>query len=88
MFSKTLAGFIAGYFYSENKIEYNTSTMLFLLIVFIVASLNSFFHLLISSSEINLTASHLILEQGILPGVYTALFAFPIIVLNQKRTLL
>ncbi len=88
MFAKTISGFVAGYFYSDNKIEYNTSTMFFLLIVFISSAINSFFYLLISSSEIELTVSHLILEQGVLPGIYTALFALPVVVFNQRRNIL
>lgn len=88
MFAKTLSGFVAGYFFSDNKIEYNTSTMFMLLVVFISSSINSFFYLLIASSEIKLTASHLILEQGILPGFYTALFTLPVVIFNQKRKVL
>jgi rod shape-determining protein MreD len=84
MFAKTISGFVAGFFYNKNKIDYNTSTMFLLLIVFISSTINSFFYLLISSSEIKLTASHLILEQGILPGIYTALFTLPIVVFNKK----
>jgi rod shape-determining protein MreD len=85
MFSKTLSAFVAGYFYSDNKIEYNTATSFMLIVVFISASLNSFFYLLITASEIKLTAAHLFLEQGVLPGIYTALFALPVILLNQRR---
>ena len=85
MFAITLSGFTAGYFYNENKIDYNLSSMFLLLIVFISASINSFFFLLLTVSEIKLTASHLILEQGILPGIYTSLFALPVILYNQKR---
>ena len=84
MFATTISAFIAGYFYSENKIEYNTETMIFLLFVFIAASIKSFFYLLLTASEIKLTASHLILEQGILPGVYTTLIALPLLLYNQK----
>ena len=85
MFSKTIAAFIAGYFFNENKIDYNTSTSFLMVIVFISSALNSFFYLLITASEIKLTVSHLILEQGILPGIYTSVFSLPIIILNQKR---
>lgn len=85
MFAKTIGGFIAGYFYNENKIDYNTSSMFFLLIVFLTAAINSFFYLLLSSSEIKLTTSYLILEQGILPGIYTTFFALPVIIYNQRR---
>lgn len=85
MFASTISGFIVGYFYSENKIEYNTETMFLLLIVFIADSVNSFFYLLLTASEIKLTASHLILEQGILPGVYTSLLTLPVVIYNQRR---
>lgn len=85
MFSKTIAAFIAGYFFNENKIDYNTSTSFLMVIVFISSALNSFFYLLITASEIKLTVSHLILEQGILPGIYTSVFSLPILILNQKR---
>lgn len=85
MFATTISAFIAGYFYNENKIEYNTESMLFLLIVFISASIRSFFYLLFTASEIKLTASHLILEQGVLPGVYTALIGLPLLLYNQKE---
>lgn len=84
MFATTISAFIAGYFYSENKIEHNTETMIFLLFVFISASVKSFFYLLLTASEIRLTASHLLLEQGILPGVYTTLIALPLLLYNQK----
>jgi hypothetical protein len=62
--------------------------MFLVLIVFISAAINSFFYMLLTSSEIKFTASHLILEQGILPGVYTALLALPVVIFNQKRTIL
>lgn len=85
MFSKTLSAFAAGYFYNENKIEHNISSMFLLLIVFLCSTLNSFFFLLISSSEIKLTLSHLVLEQGILPGFYTTLFSLIVVIFNQRN---
>ncbi len=88
MFSLTISSFIAGYFFNENKTEFNLSSMFLVLIVFISAAINSFFYMLLTSSEIKFTASHLILEQGILPGVYTALLALPVVIYNQKRTIL
>jgi rod shape-determining protein MreD len=87
MFSLTLSGFIAGYFYNENKIEFNVSSMILVIIVFVSAAIYSFFYMLLTSSEIKFTASHLILEQGILPGVYTALLALPVAIYNQKRAI-
>lgn len=88
MFAKTISGFVAGYFYNENKIDYNLSSMFLLLIVFVAASINSFFYLSLTSSEIKLTAAHLILEQGILPGIYTSLFALPALLYFQRGKML
>jgi rod shape-determining protein MreD len=85
MFSKTISGFVAGYFYNENKIEFNTQTMFFIVIVFVSSTINSFFYLLLTSSEIKLTAAYLILEQGILPGIYTAVVSIPVVIFNQNR---
>ncbi len=85
MLAKTISGFIAGYFYNENKIEYNTATLFLLIIVFLVSSINSFFYLLMTTSEVKLTASHLFLEQGVLPGIYTALLSIVIVIYNQRR---
>ncbi|PID59657.1 MAG: rod shape-determining protein MreD [Ignavibacteriae bacterium] len=85
MFAKTISGFITGYFFNENKVDQNLSTMYLLLVVFIAATVNSFFYLLIISSEIKLTVAHLIVEQGILPGLYTALFVLPIVIFNQRN---
>lgn len=85
MFSKTISAFTAGYFYNENKIDYNTSSMFLLLIVFLCSTINSFFFLVITSSEIKLTLSHLILEQGILPGIYTTLFSLIVVIYYQRN---
>ena len=85
MFSKTIGGFVAGYFYSENKIEFNTATLFFVVIVFIATEVNSFFYLLLTSSEIKMTAAHLVLGQGILHGIYTAAICIPIVIFNQRQ---
>jgi len=85
MFSNTIAGFAAGYFFNENKIEFNIKTMFFILIVFISSSLNSFFYLLLTSSEIKLTTSYLIFESGILPGIYSAAISIPFVIYNKNK---
>ncbi|MCP5063699.1 MAG: rod shape-determining protein MreD [Ignavibacteriae bacterium] len=85
MFSMTVAGFVAGYFYNENKIEYYSSSLFFLLIVFLNAFTESFIFLLISSSEVKLTASHLMLEQGVLPAIFTMVISLPLLLFNQRK---
>lgn len=85
MFSLTLSGFVSGYFYSETRQEFYTSTYFFLLIIFITAFANSFLALLLSSAEVKLSASSLILEQGVLPAIYTSIISLPILLYNQRR---
>ena len=51
MFSFTLSAFIAGYFYNENKIEFNTASFFFLIIVSICGSINAFIYAVISNSN-------------------------------------
>lgn len=84
MFSKTISGFIAGYFYNENKIEHNTSSFLFLIIIFVCSAFDSFFYLLLTTSEVQLNASTLFLGQGILPGLYTAAFGLPVMIFMRR----
>jgi len=85
MFSLTLSGFVAGYFYSDTRQEFYTTTYFFLLIVFITSFANSFLTLLLSSAEIKLSTSALILEQGVLPSIYTSIISLPILLYNQRR---
>lgn len=85
MFSFTLSAFIAGYFYSENKIDLNTESFFFLLIVFICGSISAFVFGSISNSNTNVNIFFLILEEGILPGLYTALFGLPMVIFRSKK---
>lgn len=87
MFSKTLTGFVAGYFYNENKIEQNTSTLTFLMILFLCAVLDSFAYSLLAYSGPGMNPVFLIFELSILPGAYTAVLAFPFIIFNLKKVI-
>lgn len=87
MFSFTITGFLAGYFFNENKVELNIATYAFLIIVALCATVNSFLYTLISSSYDKLNIFSLIFGGGILPGLYTAFFSLPIIMFSPKREL-
>ena len=84
MFAGTLSGFIAGYFYNENKTDFNLKTIFFVFIVFISATFNSFFYLLLTNTEIELSASYLIIENGLLPGIYTSAISIPFMIFNKN----
>ena len=85
MFSFTISAFIAGYFYSENKMDINLASYFFLLILFISACANSFLYAKISNSSSNVSLLLLMIEEGLLPGLFTTLFGLPIVVFNSKK---
>lgn len=84
MFSFTLAAFIAGYFYNENKIEFTTASLFFLIIISICGSINSFIFALISNSNPDVKLFLLIFEEGLFPGLYTAFFGLPMIIFSPR----
>ena len=85
MFSFTVSAFIVGYFYGENKIDINISTYFLLFILFVCGSINSFLYAVISNSYSNVSLFFMMLEEGILPGLYTALFGLPIVIFHPKE---
>lgn len=85
MFAKTLSGFVAGYFYNENKKSHYFNSYLFLLIVLLCALIDSVAFTLISSFDISKNIIMIIFEQGILPAIYTAVVASLIVFFYPKR---
>lgn len=88
MFSYTIIGFIAGYFYSENKISLNINSFFFLFIVFICASIGSIANSFFSSPETNISIIYVLFDQGLLPGIYTSVIALPVVVINPRKRLI
>ncbi|MBN1638802.1 MAG: rod shape-determining protein MreD [Ignavibacteriales bacterium] len=84
MFTKSITGFIAGYFYNENKIHFNTSTLLFVFIVFITSTLDAFLFAMITS-QMAVSIAFLFFETGLLSGFYTAAFSLPVILLRKNK---
>jgi rod shape-determining protein MreD len=86
MFAKTLTGFLAGYFYNENKIEYNTQTYVFVVVVFIISTVDSIIYTALSSAAQKSLVT-LLLFSGILPGVYSAIISFPFVIFKRKNVI-
>lgn len=84
MFSKTLAGFITGYFYNENKIEYYTKTYWFSVIILIIAMVDSIIYTALSSSA-QKSFLMMLFWGGILPGIYSAVVSFPFVIIKRKN---
>jgi rod shape-determining protein MreD len=85
MFSKTLSGFIAGYFANENKIDLYLHSFFFLVIVFLCATIDSISFAFLSGEDVSLSLAVLIFEQGLLPGLYTALVSVPVTLFYPKK---
>ena len=83
--SKTIAGFFAGYFYNENKIDYTIGNYQFLIIV----GFSSLFHniiyfvIFVQGSEIGLWTA--VFRFGLFSTIYTIAFAvLPMFVYSRK----
>lgn len=87
MFSKTIAGFTAGYFYNENKMESNTSGITFPFIVFASAFVDSFFNGLFTDTQ-SVGILFIIFEKSLFPAIYSAILALLMIIVLPKRNFL
>ncbi len=85
MFSKTLAGFIAGYFYSESAEESSGLDIKFTGIVFLCASIDSFFYSLLGTTELSSGIQYFIFDYSIFPGLYTAIVGLPLTFMKRSR---
>lgn len=83
--TKSLSGFLAGYFYSENKIEITLGSYRFLLIVLFTSILHNFLYFLMyyQGSEINLWSA--VLNLGTTSTLYTATVSIiPVLIYARK----
>jgi rod shape-determining protein MreD len=85
MLSFTISAFFAGYFYNRNKIDINTASLLFILILFLCGTINSFIYSGISNSNSDISLIRLFLYIGILPGLYTSLLGLTVIIFKPKK---
>jgi rod shape-determining protein MreD len=74
-FTKTLAGFIAGYAFSENKTVQTLTTSRFPLIVGLTALVHNQFYFLISLQGSDIPLESVVLRYGIPATIYTGLLA-------------
>ncbi len=88
MFSYTISAFLCGYFANDNKVDQNTRSYIFAVIVFVGSVINCFIYSAISISVREVGFLFLFFNTGIFPAVYTALFSFTIFLFKPKRGLL
>ncbi len=85
---KTIAGFLAGYFYHENKIEMTLSNYRFLVIVGVISFIHNIVYFIIftQGSDVGLFAA--IIQFGIFSSLYTTVVAaIPMFVYMRKPQL-
>jgi rod shape-determining protein MreD len=87
MLSKTLTGFIAGYFYNENKQELYFKSYTFALVVLLCGVIDSIVYSFFTTIEFSTNILLLFFEQGFMPGLYSAVVSVFIIIFYPKRYL-
>ncbi len=87
MLSKTMAGFVAGYFSNENKRDTYLKSYIFSFIVFLCAVIDSIVYSFFSSAELQRNFLLLFFEQGLLPGLYTAVISIIVFIFLPARRL-
>jgi rod shape-determining protein MreD len=85
MIAKTISGFIAGYFYNENKLDIYFKSFLFSLIVLLSAAIDSFIFSFFSSIELEKSILLRFFQQGMFPGIYTAIISLVLVMFHPRR---
>ena len=85
MLSKTIAGFIAGYFSNENKRDIYLGSYVFSLIVLLCAFVDSIIYSFFSTADIQRNILLIFFEQGMIPGLYTAILSIMVIIFIPRR---
>ncbi|HEY4755682.1 MAG TPA: rod shape-determining protein MreD [Ignavibacteriaceae bacterium] len=85
MIAKTLSGFVTGYFYNENKLDIYFKSVVFSLIVLLSATIDSFIFSFFSSVELEKSILLRFFEQGMFPGIYTAVISLILVMFHPRR---
>ena len=85
MLSMTISTFIIGYFYNENRVDTNTASYFFLIILFIAAFINSLIYSFAGNFNPEVRFTALLLEGALLPAIYTTIFGLGIVAINMRK---
>lgn len=86
-FSKTLSGFIGGYFYNENTSQTFLTTYRFALVVLLCSVIDSTLFAFFSGSDFDYSMTVMFLRQGIIPAIYTAVASGIVLLFVPKKGL-
>ncbi|MEI7811909.1 MAG: rod shape-determining protein MreD [Ignavibacteria bacterium] len=86
MFTKTLSGFLTGYFYNENKTEQNLHSGSLIFIIIVIGTADSIIYSLFGNSVANTNSLlTLIFMQGLLPGIYSSVLSLLMVVFYTRK---
>jgi rod shape-determining protein MreD len=86
--SKTIAGFLAGYFYHENKIEMTLSNYRFIIIVSVISLIHNIIYFVIFTQGSDVGLFKAIFQFGIFSSLYTTVISsIPMFVYMRKPQL-
>lgn len=85
MIAKTISGFVAGYFYNENKLDIYFKSVVFSLIILLAATIDSFIFSFFSSVELEKSILLRFFQQGMFPGIYTAVISLLLVMFHPRR---
>ncbi len=85
MFSLTLTGFIAGYFYNDVKFIFATDTRQYIICLLVCSTVHFFAYSLTALSGLSFNFLALLIEHTMLPALYTT-FAGVIMLAFRKKT--
>lgn len=85
MIAKTVSGFVAGYFYNENKLDIYFKSVVFSLIILLSATIDSFIFSFFSSVELEKSILLRFFQQGMFPGIYTAVISLVLVMFHPRR---
>jgi rod shape-determining protein MreD len=84
-FSKTIAGFTAGYFYNENKTQMTLGSYRFVIITLIAAAAHNIFYFIIYTRGAEISLLRAVLEFGLATTLYSGIFSLlPMMVFSRK----
>ena len=86
MFSYTLSGFVAGYFYDENRKPSELSSYSHLFIILLASAISTFFYSALGTSNLNSIFNSLLLFAAF-SGIYSATISVPVILLKPFKIL-
>ena len=86
--SKTLCGFLCGYFYNENKMHLTLGSYRFLLIVLLASFLHNLLYFMIFTQGTDIRFWQVVMRFGITTTLYTAtVSALPMFAFSRKLSL-